>query len=153
MANDDDAGDAMSTPPLAVIMTTPRNILKINKRSIKVFRALFRKSNIPHHPGEVTWPDLLRTMISVVLSAEKLRFSASHFTRPVPTGERSIQSHESHAISKLFFALVLHFGRRLCIAHQRMTEILELRSVHMLSELGRSCRESSCRCRLCATLD
>lgn len=125
VATDGDAGEAVPMP-LLVSPPTPRNILKVDKRSLKVFRALFHTPDSPNQPGEGAWPDLLHAMTSIGFGAEKLRSSAWHFTPPASIGERSIQLHEPHPVSKLPLVLARHYGRRLHIAYQWAGDSSEL---------------------------
>lgn len=125
VTNDEHTDEAIPVP-LVVPSPAPRNILKVDKRTLKVFRALFHTPDSPNQPGEVAWPDLLYAMISVGFGAEKLRSSSWQFTPPASIGERSIQLHEPHPVSKLPFVLARHYGRRLRIAYQWTTESFEL---------------------------
>jgi len=124
-ATNEDAGGAV-LGLVVVPSPTPHDVFKVDKRSLKVFRALFHTPNSPNQPGEIAWPDLLHAMASVGFGASKLRSSAWHFTPPVSVGERSIQLHEPHPISKLPFVLARHYGRRLHIAYQWTAEFSEL---------------------------
>ena len=138
--------------PLVISPPAPRGTLKVDKRSLKVFRALFHTPNLPNQPGEGAWLDLLHAMIAIGFGAEKLRSSAWRFTLPASIGERSIQLHEPHPISKLPFVLARHYGRRLSNAYQWTSESFELAYVHMLSGPDQSCREGLDHMRTCAVL-
>ena len=114
----------------ASLLTTrppsPRDVLKVDKRSLKVFRTLLHSRDSPNQPGEIAWRDFLHAMVSTGFGAEKLRSSAWHFTPPPSVAVRSIQFHEPHPGNKLPFEVARHYGRRLNIAFQWTSESFEL---------------------------
>lgn len=120
-----DTGGLMHVPPSLSVLS-PQAVFKVDKRSLRVFRALFHSPNSPNQPGEVAWSELLHAMIALGFGARKLRSSAWHFTPQASVGKRSIQLHEPHPNSKLPFVLARHYGRRLNIAYEWTSESFEL---------------------------
>ncbi|KAJ8111716.1 hypothetical protein OPT61_g5750 [Boeremia exigua] len=116
-------------PALDLAPAQPRSVqtvLKVNKRSLKVFRVLFYSPDSPNQPGELAWSDLRYAITSVGFRAEKLRSSAWHFTPPASIGNRSIQFHGPHPSNKLPFVLARDCGRRLNIAYKWTIDSFEL---------------------------
>jgi hypothetical protein len=108
------------------VQTSTWSVFRVDKRSLKVFKALFHSPNSPDQPGEILWTNLLHAMTSLGFGAEKLRSSAWQFTPPPTMADRPIQLHEPHPSNKLPFVLARHYGRRLNIAFQWTIESFEL---------------------------
>jgi hypothetical protein len=89
----------------------------VNKRSYKVFSALFPRPDIIAPPGEVLWKDFLSAMHSTGFEIEKLYGSVWKFTPTNLDVERSIHFHEPHPSPKVPFVTMRRFGRRLYRAY------------------------------------
>lgn len=96
-----------------------QQIFTVDKRTHKVFKALFHSPSNPDLPGEIPWSDFLHAMVSTGFSAEKLHGSAWNFTPRSPdvAVERSIQFHEPHPSNKIPFLWARRYGRRLARAY------------------------------------
>ncbi|CCD51808.1 hypothetical protein BofuT4P10000090001 [Botrytis cinerea T4] len=93
----------------------PREIIKVNKKTYRVFTALFYTPSEKDPPGEISWQDFLQAMAAGGLSSEALYGSIWHFTpqeghpnKP----RRSIQFHQPHP-GKLRLGTARFIGRRL----------------------------------------
>ncbi|KAJ6191977.1 hypothetical protein J3E72DRAFT_204991 [Bipolaris maydis] len=96
-----------------------KKLFKVDKRTQKVFKALFHSPHNPDLPGEVPWLDFLHAMVAVGFSAEKAHGSAWNFfpkTIEHNVG-RSIQFHEPHPNNKIPFHWARRYGRRLARAY------------------------------------
>jgi hypothetical protein len=103
-----------------------RTVFTVDKRSQKVFRALFHSPLAGDTPGEVPWTDFLHVMVTVGFTAEKLHGSAWQFVPQDSALGRPIQFHEPHPSSKLPFAWARRFGRRLFRAYGWTGEMFAL---------------------------
>lgn len=107
-------------PSIPHTPTQPERVYQVDKRSHKVFKALFHSPDNPDLPGEIPWQDFLHSMTFMGFSAEKLHGSAWNFAPKVDLGvglERSIQFHEPHPGNKLPFLWARRIGRRLARAY------------------------------------
>lgn len=88
--------------PGEVSVVEQPKLFNVDKRTHKVFKALFHSPFNSDIPGEVPWLDFLHAMYSIGFSVEKLQGSAWSFTPAnVFNVEQSIQFHEPHPVSKM----------------------------------------------------
>ncbi|TGO14873.1 hypothetical protein BTUL_0047g00350 [Botrytis tulipae] len=92
-----------------------RELLKVSKKTYRVFTALFYTPSEKDPPGEISWQEFLQAMAAGGLNSEALYGSIWHFT-PQKTHadklKRSIQFHQPHP-GKLSLRTARFFGRRL----------------------------------------
>jgi hypothetical protein len=116
-----DIGHGQPAPQIAIQHepSADTKMFKVDKRTHKVFKALFHSPHSPDLPGEVPWLDFLHAMVALGFSAEKAHGSAWNFF-PKATevdAERSIQFHEPHPSNKIPFHWARRYGRRLARAY------------------------------------
>lgn len=80
---------------------------------LKVMKTLFYDLASNANPGEVSWTDFLRAMISTGFQLEKLYGSVWQCSPTRLDVERSIQFHEPHPVAKIPFRNARRIGRRL----------------------------------------
>jgi hypothetical protein len=86
----------------------------VDKRTHKVFKALFFSSYARDAPGEVPWNDFVYALVQRGFVAEKLRGSSWRFTPKALDVDRGIQFHAPHgALSKFPLTWARRYGRRL----------------------------------------
>lgn len=93
----------------------PREIIRVSKRTYRVFTALFYTPSEKDPPGEISWQEFLQAMAAGGLNSEALYGSIWHFTpqeEHVDKLKRSIQFHQPHP-GKLNLRTARFFGRRL----------------------------------------
>ncbi|KAF7955095.1 uncharacterized protein EAE97_000354 [Botrytis byssoidea] len=93
----------------------PRETIKVNKRTYRVFTALFYTPSEKDPPGEISWQEFLQAMAAGGLNSEALYGSIWHFTQQEKHTDklkRSIQFHQPHP-GKLSLRTARFFGRRL----------------------------------------
>ncbi|KAF7927513.1 uncharacterized protein EAE98_005895 [Botrytis deweyae] len=76
-----------------------REIMRVNKKTYRVFTALFYTSSEKDPPGEISWQEFLQAMAAGGLNSEALYGSIWHFTPQEGHAdklERSIQFHQPH---------------------------------------------------------
>jgi hypothetical protein len=116
---DTDPGHLVPQPAIQHEPSGDKKTFKVDKRSQKVFKALFHSPNNPDLPGEVPWTDFLHAMIAIGFLAEKAHGSAWNFfpkSIELDIG-RSIQFHEPHPSNKIPFHWARRYGRRLARAY------------------------------------
>ncbi|KAF1842159.1 uncharacterized protein K460DRAFT_420100 [Cucurbitaria berberidis CBS 394.84] len=86
---------------------------KVDKRSLKVFKALFYTPLSSDIPGELQWTDFLHAMTKLGFSVKKLRGSAWKLTPGDFGVGGSIQFHEPHPGKRLSLECARRYGRRL----------------------------------------
>ncbi|KAF7957813.1 hypothetical protein EAE96_003383 [Botrytis aclada] len=92
-----------------------RETIKVNKKTYRVFTALFYTPSEKDPPGEISWQEFLQAMAAAGLNSEALYGSISHFTPQEGHADklkRSIQFHQPHP-GKLSLRTARFFGRRL----------------------------------------
>jgi hypothetical protein len=101
--------------PSAQMSDTAAPTIKVDKRSLRVFRTFFHTPSAASHPGEVSWADFLHAMQSAGCLAEKLYGSVWQFTAAAAasSARRSILFHEPHPSPKISFWKAREHGRRL----------------------------------------
>jgi hypothetical protein len=106
-----------ATTPQSAVSTI--KIFKVDKRTHRVFCALFHSPNDQDLPGEIAWMDFLHALVAIGFSAEKVHGSAWNFVpRTIDAEvERSIQFHEPHPSNKIPFHWARRYGRRLARAY------------------------------------
>lgn len=94
---------------------TGTSIIKVDKRSLKVFSVLFHTPSSSALPGEVPWSEFLHAMHCAGFSLEKLYGSIWQFTPGNGTDAslRSILFHQPHPHPKIPFHHARRHGRRL----------------------------------------
>jgi hypothetical protein len=92
-------------------------LLKVDKRTLKVFNTIFHLPNASDQPGEIAWKDFLYAMANTGFASQKLYGSIWQFTPRNLDVERSIQFHEPHPGSKVRFTWARRMGRRLSRAY------------------------------------
>jgi hypothetical protein len=92
-------------------------VLKVDKRTLKVFSMLFHIPNVHDQPGEIPWKDFLYAMSRTGFVPQKLYGSIWQFTPQNLDVERTIQFHEPHPGVKLPFTWARRIGRRLWRAY------------------------------------
>jgi hypothetical protein len=116
-----DTGHGQPEPQTAIQQEPSRDkkMFKVDKRTHKVFKALFHSPHNPDLPGEVPWLDFLHAMVALGFSAEKAHGSAwNFFPKAIEVDvERSIQFHEPHPSNKIPFHWARRYGRRLTRAY------------------------------------
>ncbi|TGO46949.1 hypothetical protein BCON_0300g00090 [Botryotinia convoluta] len=93
----------------------PREVIKVNKKTYRVFTALFYTPSEKDPPGEISWQEFLQAMAAGGLNSEALYGSIWHFTPQEEHADklkRSIQFHQPHP-GKLSLRIARFFGRRL----------------------------------------
>ncbi|KAF7907326.1 uncharacterized protein EAF01_004913 [Botrytis porri] len=93
----------------------PREVIKVSKKTYRVFTALFYTPSEKDPPGEISWQDFLQAMAAGGLNSEALYGSIWHFTPQEGHADklkRSIQFHQPHP-GKLSLRTARFFGRRL----------------------------------------
>ncbi|KAF5879380.1 uncharacterized protein Bfra_006589 [Botrytis fragariae] len=101
--------------PEAEEAQAPREVIKVNKKTYRVFTALFYTPSEKDPPGEISWQDFLQAMAAGGLNSEALYGSIWHFTPQEQHADklkRSIQFHQPHP-GKLSLRTARFFGRRL----------------------------------------
>ncbi|KAK0667106.1 hypothetical protein QBC41DRAFT_304643 [Cercophora samala] len=94
--------------------TEPSPKIKVDPRSLKVFRTLFFNPGVTSSPGEIPWQDFVHAMTSTGLfSAEKLYGSAWQFQKLDSESHTRIQFHQPHPRGKIPFTNARRMGRRL----------------------------------------
>jgi hypothetical protein len=90
-------------------------MFKVDKRTHKVFKALFHSPYNSYLPSEVPWLDFLHAIVALGFSAEKAHGSAwNFFPKAIEVDiERSIQSHAPHPSNKIPFHWAQRYRRRL----------------------------------------
>ncbi|KAG7414282.1 hypothetical protein Forpe1208_v007366 [Fusarium oxysporum f. sp. rapae] len=63
-----------------VTLEDPKQVFKVDRRTLKTFRILFYDPDVTSTPGEVPWNDFLHALTSVGLTAEKLYGSVWQFS-------------------------------------------------------------------------
>jgi len=98
-----------------VVFNDSESTYIVNKRSLKVFAALFHVESDRQAPHEIPWIDFLYAMGSIGFSTAKLFGSSWQCSPPVDskTMTQPIQFHEPHPGSKLRFFEAKKMGRRL----------------------------------------
>ncbi|KAF2111934.1 hypothetical protein BDV96DRAFT_580891 [Lophiotrema nucula] len=121
--------DSSLQPALPEPSTTrdEQPMFSVDKRTHKVFRALFHSPSNPDLPGEIPWQDFLHAMVAAGFSVQKLHGSAWNFTPSGLDVERSIQFHEPHPSDKIPFLWARRFGRRLNRTYGWTGEMFRLR--------------------------
>jgi hypothetical protein len=94
-------------------------MFKVDKRTHKVFKALFHSPYSPNLPSEVPWLDFLHAIVALGFSAEKAHGSAWNFFLKATEVdiERSIPFHEPHSSKKIPFYWARRYVRRLARAY------------------------------------
>ncbi|TGO47477.1 hypothetical protein BOTNAR_0523g00010 [Botryotinia narcissicola] len=93
----------------------PREIVKVNKRTYRVFTVLFYTPPEKDPPGEISRQEFLQAMAAGGLNSEALYGSIWHFTpqeKHADKLKRSIQFHQPHP-GELSLRTARFFGRRL----------------------------------------
>ncbi|KAJ0159167.1 hypothetical protein CTA2_10202 [Colletotrichum tanaceti] len=94
--------------------TPTRPLVRVDARSLKVFRTLFFDPAVSSHPGEIAWKDFLHALTSTsMFAAEKLYGSVWQFQRVDGHDQSRLQFHEPHPRSKIPYAAARRHGRRL----------------------------------------
>ncbi|KAI2640634.1 hypothetical protein GGS26DRAFT_586636 [Hypomontagnella submonticulosa] len=90
---------------------------QVDKRTLKVFNALFYDENAGYQQGDIAWKEFVHAMMAVGFSAEKLYGSAWYFFKPSDSEDtqdtQSIIFHEPYMAGKLPFEVHQHYARRL----------------------------------------
>ena len=113
------ASDALTQAARDETEDEQKQTVKVDARSLKVFRTLFFNPNITSSPAEIPWTDFLHAMTSGsggLFAAEKLYGSVWQFRPTSPdldVVQRPIQFHEPHPGKKMRFVVARRFGRRL----------------------------------------
>lgn len=90
----------------------PQRTFEVDKRALKVFRALFHHPTPDSQPGEIFWADFLHAMTCAGFAAQKLYGSVWQFTPSLLDVDWSIHFHDPHG-AKLPFRWARRFERRL----------------------------------------
>jgi hypothetical protein len=109
--------DSQPSPSAAGEQPDKQPLLKVDKRTLKVFSTVFHIPNTSDQPGEIAWRDFLYAMASTGFAPQKLYGSIWQFTPRNLDVERSIQFHEPHPGVKLPFTWARRIGRRLWRAY------------------------------------
>ncbi|TGO37745.1 hypothetical protein BHYA_0090g00350 [Botrytis hyacinthi] len=92
-----------------------RKVIKVSKRTYRVFTALFYTPSEKDPPGEISWQEFLQAMAAGGFNSEALYGSIWHLTPQEEHADklkRSIQFHQPHP-GKLSLRTARFFGRRL----------------------------------------
>ncbi|KAF2094535.1 hypothetical protein NA57DRAFT_46616 [Rhizodiscina lignyota] len=105
-------------PPAEVVPHSPSTVFRVDKRAIKVFRALFFSRSTSSQPGEIEWLDFVHAMCSMNFQAKHTEGSSWLFTPLWPGAKRSISFHQPHPSNKFSYRDARKHGRRLTLAYQ-----------------------------------